>query len=359
MGMQKTTTKKVVIITFISVIVIGIILGLNSFRKSTMQETLNQMYLARGTPASYATAVKKSAPAVVSLQTTDSETLHQGLGSGVIVDTNGYILTNHHVIKNASEIIAKLADGRHSTARVVGIDPPTDLAVLQIELVNLQAIHLGTSGNIQVGDVVLAIGNPYGLNSTVTQGIVSAVGSIQDISFAPQEYRELIGDLIQTDAAINLGNSGGALIDAYGNMVGINTAIISSVTGSQGIGFAIPVDKAKTVMQQIINNGNVTRGWIGTQLSNLPAETKKYLQFHGQDGIYVQDTMRNSPAQIAGILPGDIITRVNNYKTQDILKTISLISALTPGKSCEVEIFRNGEKIIFPVTVKQRPNTES
>lgn len=291
---------------------------------------------------SYANAVKKSAPAVVSII---------GLGSGVIIDNQGHILTNKHVIDNAQQIIVKLTTGQTILAELVGSDPQTDLAVLRIQAANLPVITTGDSNKLQVGDIVLAIGNPYGLHNTVTQGIVSAIGVNQDI-----ELGQLIDNLIQTDAAINIGNSGGALIDVHGKIIGINTAIMANINGSQGIGFAIPIITAKQIAQQIITNGHVTRGWIGTQLSKLPSTTKQYLQYHGTNGIYVQDILRNSPAQISGILPGDIITKINNTAAIDILQSIRLISALTPNQTYDIEIFRNGKNIIYPVTVQQRTN---
>lgn len=314
----------------------------------------NDLYLAASSQ-SFAIAVRKSAPAVVSIQTTKSDTSQGSLGSGVIVDKNGHILTNNHVIKNTKEILVKLPDGRRASAEIIGTDPETDLAVLKIQLPNLPVVKLGASSQIQVGDIVLVIGNPLGLSTAVTQGIVSAVGSFQDISNAPQEFGELLDKVIQTDAAINLGNSGGALVDASGNVIGISTAILSHITGGQGIGFAIPIDTAKDIMAQLIAKGQISRGWLGAQLSELPYETRLKLNYQEHNGIYVQNTIRNSPARKAGILPGDIITKVNHVKTQDILSTIRLISSLSPDKTYDLEIFRQGEKTVYQVTLLERP----
>jgi serine protease DegS len=239
-------------------------------------------------PVSYATAVEAAAPAVVNIFTTKVVTqrvqplfddpllqhffgdrlavprkrLETSLGSGVVVSPQGYILTNHHVIVDADEILLAFPDGRTATATLVGSDPDTDLAILKVSLSGLPAITLGRSADLRVGDVVLAIGNPYGVGQTVTQGIVSAVGRTQ-------LGINSIEDFIQTDAAINPGNSGGALVDAYGRLVGINTAIFSRSGGSQGIGFAIPVDLAKGVMRQIIETGHVTRRWLGIELQDM------------------------------------------------------------------------------------------
>ena len=353
---KKSPIKKIILTGVVSIMAIATAYFYSSFGKTAGIEQFNDLYLGSN-QSSFAIAVRKSAPSVVSIQTTKSERSQQSLGSGVIIDKNGYILTNNHVIEGTQEIIVKLADGRRTEATVIGADPETDLAVLKIQQSNLPTVNLGISSKLQVGDVVLAIGNPLGLNTSVTQGIVSAIGSLQNISNASQEFGELLDTIIQTDAAINLGNSGGALIDASGNVIGISTAIVSNVTGVNGIGFAIPIDTAKDIMAQLIAKGHITRGWLGAQLSELPHETRLKLNYQDSNGIYVQDTIRNSPARKAGILPGDIITKVNNQKAQDILSTIRLISSLSPEKTYDLEIFRQGEKIIYPVTFLERPQS--
>jgi serine peptidase DegS len=352
---SKAKPKRVIIITM--TILILALLAFLLYRHIQQPKNIDLLYNSDMATNSYsfAPAVQKSAPAVVSIQTTNASNNQKGLGSGVIIDNAGHILTNNHVIESAQQITVKLSDGRSSTANVIGIDPQTDLAVLKINLTDLPVIPIGNSTRLQVGDVVLAIGNPYGLSNTVTQGIISALGSIQEISNAPQEFGELLENLIQTDAAINLGNSGGALVDARGHIIGISTAIVSSITGSQGIGFAIPIDTAKEIMTELIAKGSITRAWLGAQLSEIPTETRQHLRYQDQNGIYIQDTIRNSPAQKAGILPGDILTKVNNVETKDILNTLRLISMLTPDNTYDLEIFRSGEKLVYPVEVIERP----
>jgi len=354
MTRTKFSAKKVIIITFSVIATIFLVLLLNNIFNPKPMIITDDLYLARA-PSSYSAAIKKSAPAVVSIQTTNNTKSQQGLGSGVIIDEAGHILTNYHVIKDTHIIRVKLADGRKTTAHIVGVDPQTDLAVLQIKFANLPVISLGDSSRLEVGDVVLAIGNPLGLNNTVTQGIVSSIGALHNVNALSQEYGEMLNNIIQTDAAINLGNSGGALVDAHGKLIGINTAIVSNVAGSQGIGFAIPSDTAKNIMAQLITHGKIIRGWLGAQLSEIPDETKQYLRFQQDNGIYVQDTIRNSPAQKAGILPGDIITKIDNAQTQDIYSAIRLISTLKPNKSYPIEVFRQGKNIVYNVKVIERP----
>ena len=282
-------------------------------------------------PVSYATAVETAAPAVVNVYSSKVVTqrinpllddplfqrffgerlggiprkrLETSLGSGVIVSPQGYILTNNHVIAEAEEIRVALADGRTTTATLVGTDPDTDLAILQLSLPDVTAIILGRSDGMRVGDVVLAIGNPYGVGQTVTQGIVSALGR-------SQLGINSIEDFIQTDAAINPGNSGGALINAVGQLVGINTAIYSRSGGSQGIGFAIPVDLAKGVMRQIIEKGRVIRGWLGVELQDITPALAESFGLASASGAVVAGVARRGPAERAGIIPGDIITAVD------------------------------------------------
>jgi serine protease DegQ len=354
MNNKKSVKKRVIILTLVVILSFFAMYMFSSQVKTEGIGQFNDLDLGSNTH-SYAIAVRKSAPAVVSIQTTKSGTSYQSLGSGVIVDKKGHILTNNHVIEATKEIQVMLADGRRATASIIGADPDTDLAVLKIELANLPVINFGSSSKLQVGDIVLAIGNPLGLNTSVTQGIVSAIGSFKNISNAPQEFGELLDKIIQTDAAINLGNSGGALTDATGKLVGINTALIANLVGGNGIGFAIPIDPAKAIMKELIANGKITRAWLGAQLSELPYETKLKLDYQEPNGIYVQDTIRNSPARKAGILPGDIITKINNVKTEDILSTIRLISSLAPEKSYDLEVFRQGQIAVLPVTMIERP----
>jgi serine protease DegQ len=270
------------------------------------------------------------------------------LGSGVIVGAEGFILTNHHVIEAADEIDVALADGRKLRAKLVGTDPDTDLAVLRVEGANLPAVTFGQAETMQVGDVVLAIGNPFGVGQTVTMGIVSAVG------------RSHLGintfeNFIQTDAAINPGNSGGALVDSSGNLVGINSAIYSRNGGSMGIGFAIPVSLARQIMDQIIASGSVVRGWIGVEVQELTAELAESFKMESTDGTLIAGVLRSGPADRAGIKPGDILTGVDGKPVTDSSSMLNLVAGLQPGRSTSLQLIRNGKKIELPVTVGKRP----
>ena len=276
-----------------------------------------------------------------------AERRNSNLGSGVIMDDRGYLLTNAHVIKNADEIRITLYDGRQSLARVVGVDTDTDLAVLKTDLENLHVAPYGDPGRVRVGDVVLAIGNPYDFGQTVTQGIVSATG------------RNRVGittfeNFIQTDADINPGNSGGALVSAQGNLIGINTAIISSSGGSQGIGLAIPVDLALDVMKQIIEYGHVIRGWIGIEAQIMPQDIIDVLDLE-RGGILIVAVLRGSPADRAGIVPGDIMTGVNGMPLHSPQHTINMISRIQPGTVIDVEILRGWETQTVNIQVAERP----
>ena len=342
--------------------------------------------------ASFADAVAKAEPAVVSIQTTKEmpnelhpllqdpffkfffndpygdekqsknnlpKQLQQGLGSGVIVNKKGYVLTNNHVIKDAKSISVKLPDGRISEATVIGSDPTTDLAVLKVNnLKDLPEIQLGSSENLKVGDIVLAIGNPLGFARTVTLGIVSATGSVQQrlASGKLEGFSPILDNLIQTDASINPGNSGGALIDSLGQLIGINMAIITNKydSSSTGIGFAIPIDLAKTIMQQLIDNGHIIRGWLGAYLAEMTDELKKYLNYKENHGVYVRAIFKNSPAQKAGLLPGDVIVKINGQEANNINSAV-LVSNLSPNKGYPFEIFRKGEYIVFSVVIIERP----
>ncbi len=324
--------------------------------------------------SSYADAVEKAAPAVVNIftqkrvtervhplmedplfrhffgdnQGNSRQRLESSLGSGVIISTEGYILTNNHVIAAADEIEVALRDGRTASADIVGTDPDTDLAILKIETPQLQSITLGHSRQLRVGDVVLAIGNPFGVGQTVTSGIVSATG------------RDMLGintyeNFIQTDAAINPGNSGGALITANGNLVGINTAIFSRSGGSQGIGFAIPIDLARDVMQQIIEHGEVVRGWLGVAIQNITEDLAESFELESLEGVIISNIIRNGPADQAGLTRGDVITQINGATVKNVRTALNLISQAKPGTTVKIHGIRQGKIFETEATVMQRP----
>lgn len=330
-------------------------------------------------PGSYHEAVKRSMPAVVNIFTrnvtakpkTRKETKpystdplfkfffgdeppndqpNSSLGSGVLVSPEGYILTNHHVINEADSIEVALADGRRLKAVVIGSDPETDIAVLRIDSKDLPIpITLGKFESVHVGDVVLAIGNPFGVGQTVTSGIVSALG------------RDHVGintfeNFIQTDAAINPGNSGGALVDTRGNLIGINTAIFSNNGGSMGIGFAIPINLAKQVMESIITKGEVTRGWIGVEPQNLSDEQLKLMGLPiSQEGVLLTGILEGGPADRGGLKPGDVLTSVNRQEIKSVRELLNTISLLKPGSSAEVQVFRGKNRLTLSVVVGKRP----
>ena len=257
-----------------------------------------------------------------------------GLGSGVVVSPVGYILTNNHVVEGADDIEVMLNDGRVVKARVIGTDPETDLAVLKVELDNLTAITLGDSDKLEVGDAVLAVGNPFGVGKTVTSGIVSALGRSQ-LGINTFE------NFIQTDAAINPGNSGGALVDVNGNLVGINTAIYSRSGGSMGIGFAIPTSTARMVMESIVQDGKVTRGWIGVEPRELNAELAETFGIPNEGGVIITGVLQNGPAAQAGVRPGDVVLMVNGKPVSTVPQLLSQVAALKPGVQAELQISRN------------------
>jgi serine protease DegS len=270
------------------------------------------------------------------------------LGSGVIIGEQGYILTNAHVVKSADEILITLTDGRQGFADIVGLDEDTDLAVLQINLQNLPLIDIGDSHKLAVGDVVLAIGNPYDFGQTVTQGIVSATG------------RKRLGitafvDFIQTDADINPGNSGGALVSAMGELVGINTVIISSSGGSQGIGLAIPIHLAIDVMRQIIENGHVVRGWLGVVAQMLPKDTALSAGLT-QGGVVIAGIMQGSPADAAGIMPGDVLLEIDNQQLANPQQVINLISQYKPETAINIRVLSGWKEKTLTAIVAQRPS---
>jgi serine protease DegQ len=275
------------------------------------------------------------------------------LGSGVIVSHDGYILTNHHVVESADEIEVALADGRTAKGHIIGSDPDTDLAVIKVDLgSNLPAITFGQSDQAHVGDIVLAVGNPFGVGQTVTMGIVSALKR-NHLGLSTFE------NFIQTDASINPGNSGGALVDVEGNLLGINSAIYSPNGGSLGIGFAIPTSTAKKVMEQIIQNGSVTRGWVGIAVQDLTPELAESFKLKDMQGVLIAEVVRGSPADKAGIKAGDILVSIDSKPLADSNAMLETISALQPGKVAALMLLRNQSDIVIQVKVGKRPKPKA
>jgi len=270
------------------------------------------------------------------------------LGSGVIVSADGYILTNYHVIKDADEIKVILFDKREFKGKVVGDDPQTDIAVIKVDAKDLPAIKMGDSDKLKAGDVVLAIGNPFGLNQTVTMGIVSAVGRA-NIGISAYE------DYIQTDAAINPGNSGGALVNSNGELVGINSAIFSTSGGYMGVGFAIPSDMANSVVQSILKYGKVIRGWLGVSIQNLTPELAKSFDVKGERGALVTDVMKDSPASKAGMKRGDLIVEFDGKSVEDTTGLRNMVANTAPGKIVPTKVIRQGKEETLNVTVGELP----
>lgn len=270
------------------------------------------------------------------------------LGSGVIVSEDGFILTNHHVIEAADEIQVALPDGKILEAEVVGTDPETDLAVLRVKQKGLPAVTFAKAETLRVGDVVLAIGNPFAFGQTVTMGIVSALGRSHLGINTFENY-------IQTDAAINPGNSGGALVDTAGNLVGVNTAIFSRSGGNLGIGFAIPVSIVHQVMEQIIAHGAVTRGWVGIEVQEITPEIAESFNLRTTEGALIAGVLRGGPADRAGIRPGDILVAVGGKPVRDSSSLLNLIAALPPGKVAQLNLIRDKTEMRLPVTVEKRP----
>jgi serine protease DegS len=322
-------------------------------------------------PVSYAKAVDRASTSVVNVYTSKTvegsgrgssllerffgapsrprDRTQSGLGSGVVFNDQGNIVTNYHVVREAEDIHVSLSDGRHAPARLIGADPETDLAILEVELADLPPITLGRSEQVRVGDVVLAIGNPFGVGQTVTMGIVSATG------------RDRLGvntfeNFIQTDAAINPGNSGGALINANGELVGINTAIFSQSGGSDGIGFAIPADMVRSVLKQIIEHGRVVRGWLGVEAHNIPARLEQRIPV---DGVLITGVMPDGPAQKAGLKPGDVITEINGQRIADTRTLLDIISGNRPGTELKFKLWRDGDTASLTATLAQRPAVRS
>jgi serine protease DegS len=321
-------------------------------------------------PFSYATAVKQAAPSVVNIYTSkvvarkpstedllrhyfngttpESSAVETSLGSGVIMTAQGHIITNNHVITGATEIQILLNDGRNARAKIVGTDPETDLAILKTDLDNLPVITVGGSDKLQVGDVVLAIGNPYGVGQTVTQGIISATD------------RKRLGlntfeNFIQTDAAINPGNSGGALINPRGDLIGINSAIFSKSGGSQGIGFAIPVNLARKVMTEIIEKGHVVRGWLGVRLRDLPEDIARGLNLPIPGGVIITGLFEDGPALNSGLQAGDILLMINKQPIYDVRNLLDAVAKQQPGSIIKLEGQRDKRKFTAEIEVTQRP----
>ena len=319
-------------------------------------------------PGSLSAAARKASPAVVSINTSKAPVRDQrsndpwfqfffgnqgsqpqaGLGSGVIISPDGYILTNNHVVEGADEIDITLSDSRRARAQVIGTDPDTDLAILKIALDKLPVIVLGDSDTLAVGDQVLAIGNPFGVGQTVTSGIVSALGRNQ-LGINTFE------NFIQTDAAINPGNSGGALVDVNGNLMGINTAIYSRSGGSMGIGFAIPVSTAKLVLEGIVTDGQVRRGWIGVEPSDLSPELAETFGVRADRGVIITGVLQNGPAALAGIRPGDVIVQVASKPVNNVSELLTSVAMLQPGKVSSFSVLRQDEQLALEVTPGLRP----
>jgi len=347
--------------------------GMLTLSESRVQTQLKEETVVPGKSAgSYSPAARKAMPSVVNIFTSKQVRRHpfmddpvfrrffgdqldgevqrsSSLGSGVIVGPEGYILTNHHVIEAADEIEVALNDGRQGRAKLVGTDPESDLAVLKVELKNLPVITFGHADQASVGDVVLAIGNPFGVGQTVTQGIVSGLGR-SHLGFNTFE------NFIQTDAAINPGNSGGALVDVSGNLIGVNTAIYSRSGGSMGIGFAIPVSLARKVMDQIIATGSVTRGWIGVEVQDITPDLADSFRLPGNSkGVLIANVIPGGPAARAGVKAGDILVEVEGKPVPDSSTMLNLVAEVQPGKLALLKVVRNSNPVTVKLTVGKRP----
>lgn len=327
-------------------------------------------------PISYAAAVRRATPAVVNIYTRTKleqrshrmfndplyryfynsadiprqERMQSALGSGVIISEQGYLLTNNHVTYGADEIVVQLQDGREGRAQLIGVDIENDLAVLKVELDKLTAIPIGSPQSAQVGDIVLAIGNPFGMGQTVTQGIISATGR-HGLGISTFE------NFIQTDAAINPGNSGGALIDVHGNLLGINTAILDRIGNSDldGVGLAVPADTAVRTLRDIVEFGRVVRGWLGVEAQNLTPQLAHSFQLDSTSGVVVTRIYNNGPAHLAGLQPGDVIVKINNERVGDGSRGRQQIAESRPGETVEIEFYRDGEQRTVQATLEKKP----
>lgn len=330
--------------------------------------------LPRTPLGSFSPAVQRALPAVVSIYTTkeirrprsDDPLIERffgerfrarserqlGLGSGVIATADGYVLTNNHVVQAADEILVALADGRRVEAKVVGTDPETDLAVLRIDAPSLPAVTFGRAENLAIGDIVLAIGNPFDVGQTVTMGIVSALGR-KGLDLNVYE------SFIQTDAAINQGNSGGALIDTNGNLVGINAAIFSGTGTSIGIGFAIPTTIITQVMDQLIKTGKVVRGYFGIEAIDITPDLADTYQLPRQSGVFVKGVVGSDPAGRAGMLAGDVMLAIDSQSVRDRSGMLTQIAALAPGSTARVKVLRDGKEVDLSVRVGERPSMQA
>ena len=340
-----------------------------------LQQAPRTSYVQQG-PVTYADAVTRAAPAVANLYTTKvvnknasplfedpqfrrffgnnapkQKRMESSLGSGVIMSPEGYLLTNNHVVAGADQIVVALKDGRETLARMIGSDPETDLAVLKIDLKNLPSITIGRSDALRIGDIALAIGNPFGVGQTTTMGIISATGRNQ---LGLNNYE----DFIQTDAAINPGNSGGALVDANGNLTGINTAIFSESGGSQGIGFAIPINLAMEVMKSIIEHGQVIRGWLGIEVQSLTPDLAESFGMNGRPGIVVAGIFRDGPAQKAGMQLGDVILSIDGEPANDGRRSMNQVARIKPSDKVAILVLRNGKELKLTAEVGLRPQQE-
>lgn len=352
---------------FIHSIILGLVFGALIAFTSTL-------LLYKSSPASLADAASKAAPSVVNIYTTKitqipnlstneglldyfsnqrqkryQQKRELSLGSGVIISRQGFILTNFHVIKNAQEILVLTYDGREALATITGIDRETDLAVLKIHLDNLVAVDIGDLNNMRTGDPVLAIGNPYGFGQTVTSGIISAMGRY-GLNINTYE------NFIQTDAAINIGSSGGALVNSKGELIGINSAIYSQTGGSQGIGLAIPIDIATKVMTDIIRHGQVVRGWLGLEVTQLTPALASQLNLQQTSGVIITNTHSNGPAERAGLIPGDIIISIDKKPIKNGQEGLLEVANIEPGKDIDVKIIRNNQTLTISLIVGVRPS---
>jgi serine protease DegQ len=382
--MIKTKSMRKIWLIFAQTVTVclGILFVLQTFKPSFLESGQKPIVVKQAsseqtvTPVStYSAAAKKAMPSVVNIFTS-SKTLsnpHQqfmedplfrhffgdqeeeeedpsdnSLGSGVIVSDQGLILTNHHVISSADSIEVALADGRKLSAKVVGVDPESDLALLKVEANNLPSITFASSDKLNVGDVVLAIGNPFGVGQTITQGIVSALGR-NHLGINTYE------NFIQTDASINPGNSGGALIDTAGNLVGVNSAIYSRNGGSMGIGFAIPISIAQQVMEQIAKEGTVTRGWVGVEAQNMTPELADSFALPTAAGALIAGVLPNSPAYHAGLKAGDVLVAINDKPVMNSAAMLNLIAVLKPNKHAMLRVVRAGKQLDIDILIGKRP----